>query len=87
MEKCKHRMDILADELDRVIVQKEGESLKETGVQHTKNNPAGRRALGKAVVKGGLLLKGKNPVNVNFYQSEWILLTLTCALIDPAARG
>jgi hypothetical protein len=58
-------MDILADELERVIVAKEGESFKDTGVQHAKSNPPGRRALGKAVVKGGLLLKGKNPVNVS----------------------
>ena len=66
MEKCKNRMDLLADELERVIVAKEGESFKDTGVQHAKN-PAGRRALGKAVVKGGLLLKGKNPVSVSTY--------------------
>lgn len=66
MEKAKARFDMTAEELERVLVQKEGESYKETGVQaKSPGGVGGKRALGKAVAKGGLLLKGKNPVSVS----------------------
>ena len=67
MEKSKNRFDAVAEELERVVVAKEGESIKELGVQQGavgKGNPKGRRAIGNAVAKGGLLLKGRNPANV-----------------------
>jgi Rho GTPase-activating protein RGD1 len=65
-EKSKNRLDISSEELERLLLQKEGESLKDNAVQQ---RPAGaatgsKRAIGKAVAKGGLLLKGKNPGNV-----------------------
>ena len=65
MEKCKTRLDASSEELERVLLQKEGESLKDGGLQ-PKNlgGVTSKRALGKAVAKGGLLLKGKNPGNV-----------------------
>lgn len=63
LEKAKQRHDQFAEELERLLVQKEGESYKETGVQNSRS-PGGKRAIGKAVAKGGLLLKGKNPANV-----------------------
>jgi len=65
MEKSKNRLELTSEELERVLLQKEGESIKESGVQG--RSPGGKRAIGKAVAKGGLLLKGKNPGNVPFY--------------------
>jgi hypothetical protein len=62
-EKSKSRLDVLSEELERVLVAKEGESLKESAVR-SPGGASGKRALGKAVAKGGLLLKGKNPGNV-----------------------
>lgn len=56
-------MDVTAEELERVLIQKEGESLRDTGVQG-RSPGGGKRVIGKAVAKGGLLLKGKNPGNV-----------------------
>jgi len=63
-EKCKNRLDFTSEELERVLLQKEGESLKDTGLQTRPGGAGGKRAIGKAVAKGGLLLKGKNPGNV-----------------------
>lgn len=65
-EKSKNRLDISSEELERLLLQKEGESLKDNAVQQRPAGAAtgGKRAIGKAVAKGGLLLKGKNPGNV-----------------------
>lgn len=66
MEKSKAKFDMTAEELERLLVQKEGESIKETAMQaRSPGGGGGKRALGKAVQKGGLLLKGKNPQNVS----------------------
>jgi Rho GTPase-activating protein RGD1 len=62
-EKSKNRLDATSDELERVLLQKEGESFKESAVRSPGGAP-GKRAIGKAVAKGGMLLKGKNPGNV-----------------------
>ncbi|EKM50139.1 uncharacterized protein PHACADRAFT_32967 [Phanerochaete carnosa HHB-10118-sp] len=64
-EKSKSRVEATAEELERVLIQKEGESLRDTGVQG--RSPGGghrTRVIGKAVAKGGMLLKGKNPGNI-----------------------
>jgi len=58
-EKCKNRLDVTSEELERLLLQKEGESYKDTGVKA--QTGGGKRAIGKAV---GGLLKGKNPGNV-----------------------
>jgi hypothetical protein len=52
------------EELDRILLQKEGESSKDSVIQ-PRAQAGGKRAIGKAVAKGGLLLKGKNPGNVS----------------------
>ncbi|KZS94584.1 RhoGAP-domain-containing protein [Sistotremastrum niveocremeum HHB9708] len=71
MEKAKNRFDMTGEELERILVAKEGESIKDTGLQHTvKGNPSGKRAIGKAVAKGGLLLKGKNPANIQRQEDD-----------------
>lgn len=65
VDKSKSRFDMTAEELERVLVQKEGESMKDTAMQaRSPGGVGGKRALGKAVAKGGMLLKGKNPGNV-----------------------
>jgi hypothetical protein len=51
------------EELGRILLQKEGEPAKDSVIQ-ARTPAGGKRAIGKAVAKGGLLLKGKNPGNV-----------------------
>ena len=63
-DKCKSRLEISSEELERLLLQKEGESVKDNLVQQRAVGVGGKRAIGKAVAKGGLLLKGKNPGNV-----------------------
>ncbi|KAF8517885.1 RhoGAP-domain-containing protein [Hysterangium stoloniferum] len=69
LEKAKVRHDSAAEELERLVLQKEGESYKDTGVQNTRS-PGGKRVIGKAVAKGGLLLKGKNPANLQRQEDD-----------------
>ena len=85
MEKSKQRFDLTAEELERVLVAKEGESMKDTAMRSPGASGGGKRALGKAVQKGGLLLKGKNPQNV----SSWFLNFATIHLfrfLDSTSR-
>jgi hypothetical protein len=68
-EKSKNRLEMTSEELERVLIQKEGESLKDSVVQgRSPGGVTGKRAIGKAVAKGGLLLKGKNPGNVGLHE-------------------
>ncbi|KAI0076575.1 RhoGAP-domain-containing protein [Panus rudis PR-1116 ss-1] len=72
-EKCKSRFDTTAEELERLLLQKEGESVRDNGVQgRSPGGPGagGKRALGKAVAKGGMLLKGKNPGNIQRQEDD-----------------
>ena len=62
-EKSKARLDTTMEELGRILLQKEGEPAKDSVIQ-ARTQAGGKRAIGKAVAKGGLLLKGKNPGNV-----------------------
>ncbi|KAH8111067.1 RhoGAP-domain-containing protein [Phellopilus nigrolimitatus] len=70
MEKSKARFDMTAEELERVLVAKEGESMKDTAMRSPGAGGGGKRALGKAVQKGGLLLKGKNPQNIQRQEDD-----------------
>ena len=66
-EKCKNRLDFTSEELERLLMQKEGESFKDAAFKSpTATGSGGKRVIGKAVAKGGLLLKGKNPGNVSY---------------------
>ncbi|KAF5362023.1 hypothetical protein D9756_002638 [Leucocoprinus leucothites] len=69
-EKCKNRLEVSSEELERVLLQKEGESFKDTAVQSRAGGSGGKRAIGKAVAKGGLLLKGKNPGNIQRQEDD-----------------
>ncbi|KAF9266777.1 RhoGAP-domain-containing protein [Marasmius fiardii PR-910] len=68
-EKSRNRLDITSEELERVLLQKEGESLKDNSVQ-ARGGAGGKRVIGKAVAKGGLLLKGKNPGNIQRQEDD-----------------
>ncbi|KAJ8520293.1 hypothetical protein ONZ45_g2878 [Pleurotus djamor] len=69
-EKSKNRLDMTTEELERVLLQKEGESYKDNPVQARVSGPVGKRAIGKAVAKGGLLLKGRNPGNIQRQEDD-----------------
>ncbi|EGN95220.1 hypothetical protein SERLA73DRAFT_95907 [Serpula lacrymans var. lacrymans S7.3] len=70
-EKSKLRLDVSSEELERVLLQKEGESFKDSALQaKTTTGAGGKRVLGKAVAKGGLLLKGKNPGNIQRQEDD-----------------
>jgi Rho GTPase-activating protein RGD1 len=77
-----------SEELERVLLQKEGESLKDNAVQQRVGGTSGggKRALGKAVAKGGMLLKGKNPGNVRG-SGVPSLSDLTLCYSDPETGG
>lgn len=85
MDKAKSRFETTAEELERVLVAKEGESFKESGMRSSASNsstntsgsssgtPAsggGKRALGKAMTKGGLLFKGKGSVSIQRQEDD-----------------
>ncbi|KZP01550.1 RhoGAP-domain-containing protein [Calocera viscosa TUFC12733] len=66
-EKAKTKFDSNAEELERLLVMKEGETMKEAGLTsrtNDKGGQSGKRVLGKAINKGGMLLKGKNPASL-----------------------
>ncbi|KAI0251408.1 hypothetical protein BJV78DRAFT_1211324 [Lactifluus subvellereus] len=68
-EKSKARLDTTMEELARILLQKEGEPAKDSVVQ-TRTPAGGKRAIGKAVAKGGLLLKGRNPQNIQRQEDD-----------------
>lgn len=73
VEKNKNRLDSTTEELERILLQKEGESLRDNALQGRSpgGGAAGKRVIGKAVAKGGMLLKGKNPGNVSGPRRLW----------------
>lgn len=68
LEKAKARFESTHEELERVLLAKEGESAKDAGGHARNGGPSGKRVIGKAVAKGGMLLKGKNPNSVRVRQ-------------------
>ena len=86
-DKYKTRLDMTSEELERVLLQKEGESLKDNVVHQSRSGGAGgKRAIGKAVAKGGLLLKGKNPGNVQIIYSWVDSRFIYFPALDPTPR-
>ncbi|UZJ56073.1 hypothetical protein CBS101457_005393 [Exobasidium rhododendri] len=64
VEKSRHRFDSAAEELERLLLIKSGESAKGGELQGSNvgsSGPSGKRTLGKAIGKSGLLFKNKNP--------------------------
>lgn len=63
IDKARANFSKVQDELERFLVAKEGENLKEARMQVPAAGSSGKRGamgLQKAVAKGGMLLKGKN---------------------------
>jgi Rho GTPase-activating protein RGD1 len=85
VEKSKARLDLTGEELERVLIQKEGESYKDTGVR-SPTGTGGKRAIGKAVAKGGLLLKGRNPGNVDSSPLNNPIIALMACLASAPGR-
>ncbi|KIL65575.1 hypothetical protein M378DRAFT_125410 [Amanita muscaria Koide BX008] len=69
-EKCKSRLEVSSEELERILLQKEGESVKDNLIQQRTTGVGSKRVIGKAVAKGGLLLKGKNPGNIQRQEDD-----------------
>ncbi|GBE88171.1 hypothetical protein SCP_1204010 [Sparassis crispa] len=69
-EKIKNKFDVTAEELERLLLQKEGESDREAVQGRSRGGAGGKRAIGKAVAKGGLLLKGRNPGNIQKQEDD-----------------
>lgn len=68
-EKSKQRVDLTSEELERVLVAKEGESMKDAQMSPRGGNQK-RTGLTRAVAKSGLLLKGKNPGSVQRQEED-----------------
>ncbi|PWN97700.1 GTPase activating protein [Tilletiopsis washingtonensis] len=62
VEKARLRFDATAEDLERLLLLKSGESAKGGELQAgTGGSTSGKRTLGKAIGKSGLLFKNKNP--------------------------
>lgn len=66
-EKAKQRVEFTSEELERVLVAKEGETMKEAQMSPRVGNP--RRA-GGLMARSGLLLKGKNPGSIQRQEED-----------------
>ncbi|KAK4050229.1 Rho GTPase-activating protein [Microbotryomycetes sp. JL201] len=67
VEKARSRFDTAAEELERLLILKQGESVKDNIVAHSANGAANKRSFGKAMSK----LKGpKNPAQVAKQEEE-----------------
>ncbi|KAL6305482.1 Rho GTPase activation protein, partial [Sparassis latifolia] len=69
-EKIKNNFDVTAEELERLLLQKERESHREAVQGRLRGDVGGKREIGKAVSKGDLLLKGRNPGNARIQKQE-----------------
>lgn len=65
LEKAKSRFDVAAEELQRFLISKEGESSKEASMPGTAGK--GGTKIGKTFAKGGMLLKVRSPANVSIF--------------------
>lgn len=74
MDKAKARFDSTAEELERVLVAKEGESLKESGMVTGPSGQAGaggnKKTFGKAMKQGGMLFKGKGAASMQRQEDD-----------------
>lgn len=69
VEKARGRFDSTAEDLERLLLLKSGESAKGGELQHP-HGPGGKRTLGKAIGKSGLLFKNKNPQQILKQEEE-----------------
>lgn len=65
LDKAKSKFDSTAEELERILIAKEGESVKDTsGIASQANASKEKRGIGKAMKTGGMLFKGKASGNM-----------------------
>ncbi|KAJ9474960.1 RHO GTPase-activating protein RGD1 [Pseudozyma hubeiensis] len=71
VEKARGRFDTAAEDLERLLLLKSGESTKSGDFQSSGGGvSSGKRTLGKAIGKGGLLFKNKNPQQILKQEEE-----------------
>ncbi|GMK55519.1 hypothetical protein CspeluHIS016_0205750 [Cutaneotrichosporon spelunceum] len=78
MDKAKGRFDQTAEELERILVAKEGESFRDAGMRSANaasaaagngvSQSSGKKGIGKAMTKG--LFKGKNPAQMAKHEDD-----------------
>ncbi|KAF8343505.1 Rho GTPase activation protein [Amanita rubescens] len=68
-EKSRGRLEITSEELERLLLQKEGESLKDNMAQPRSTGTGGKRVIGKAVARGAVLLR-RNPANIQRQEDD-----------------
>ena len=68
-----------SEELERLLLQKEGESLKDNMAQPRSTGAGGKRVIGKAVARGAVLLR-RNPGNVSAAYSPLVHVMFMIAL-------
>lgn len=78
MDKAKARFDQTAEELERILVAKEGENFRDAGMRSANAANAaagnglptagGKKGIGKAMTKG--LFKGKNPAQMAKHEDD-----------------
>ena len=72
VEKARGRFDTAAEDLERLLLLKSGESTKsgEIHANSASGGSSGKRTLGKAIGKSGLLFKNKNPQQILKQEEE-----------------
>ncbi|CDR88838.1 related to GTPase-activating protein beta-chimerin [Sporisorium scitamineum] len=72
VEKARGRFDTAAEDLERLLLLKSGESAKSGEIQSGGGGgvSSGKRTLGKAIGKSGLLFKNKNPQQILKQEEE-----------------
>lgn len=72
VEKARGRFDTAAEDLERLLLLKSGESTKSGEIQSSGGGgvSSGKRTLGKAIGKSGLLFKNKNPQQILKQEEE-----------------
>ncbi len=72
VEKARGRFDTAAEDLERLLLLKSGESTKSGEIQGGSGGggSSGKRTLGKAIGKSGLLFKNKNPQQILKQEEE-----------------
>jgi hypothetical protein len=68
---AKSRFDTTAEELERILIAKEGENVRDSGNMVSPGSSSrDKRGLGKAMAKGGMLFKSKGPAQMQRQEDE-----------------
>ena len=86
-EKAKQRVEFTNEELERLLVAKEGETMKDAQMSPRAGNPKRAGGLTKAVARSGLLLKGKNPGSIQRQEEDVRTRMLSASTAFEKARN